>query len=128
MTVMIVEDQANDLRIASTAAEESGFTDIEATSSLAAAREFLERALAQGRPLPRAIVLDLDLGYESGFELLRHLHGSPELSKIPVVVWTIMGDRYRQICEMFKVAAYVDKGTGIAELRKVLVGLAQMAA
>jgi DNA-binding response OmpR family regulator len=72
-------------------------------------------------------VLDLDLGYESGFELLRFWHSNPQLAKVPVVVWTILGDHYREICGMFKVAAYIDKGDGLAELRKALGGLARIA-
>jgi CheY-like chemotaxis protein len=127
MQVLIVEDQPNDLRIAATAAQESGFADVEARSSIAAARDLLEKNLEGGRPLPDAIVLDLDLGYESGFELLRFLHGNPQLAVIPVVVWTILGDQYREICEMFKVSGYIDKGAGIAALRKALAGLVRLA-
>jgi DNA-binding response OmpR family regulator len=127
MQVLIVEDQPSDLRIAVNAAQDSGFTEIEARSSAGAAREYLERALASVHPLPAAIVLDLDLGYESGFELLRFWHSNPQLAKVPVVVWTILGDHYREICGMFKVAAYIDKGDGLAELRKALGGLARIA-
>ena len=72
-------------------------------------------------------MLDLDLGYESGFELLRFWHGNPQLAKIPVVVWTILGDQYREICEMFKVSAYIDKAAGIAPLRKALAELTRLA-
>ncbi len=127
MQVLIVEDQPNDLRIAVSAAQDSGFTEIEARSSAGAAREYLEKALAGEHPLPAAIVLDLDLGYESGFELLRYWHSNPQLAKVPVVVWTILGDHYREICEMFKVSAYIDKGEGLVELRKALGGLARIA-
>jgi len=127
MHVLIVEDQPNDLRIAVGAAQESGFTEVEARSSAAAAREYLEKALEGVHPLPAVIVLDLDLGYESGFELLRFWHSNAQLAKVPVVVWTILGDHYREICQMFKVSAYIDKGNGLAELRKALGGLARLA-
>lgn len=127
MQVLIVEDQLGDLRIAAAAAQESGFSDVEATSSSAAAREFLVRAMDGAWPLPDAIVLDLDLGYESGFELLRFWHSTPQISKVPVVVWTILGDQYREICEMFKVSGYVDKGAGAGALRTALGGLARLA-
>jgi CheY-like chemotaxis protein len=127
MQVLIVEDQANDLRNAAAVAQESGFSSIEARSSTGAARLLLEKAIAGSAPLPDAIVLDLDLGYESGFELLRYWHSDPRLSKIPVVIWTILGDQYREICEMFKVSGYVDKSAGAAALRKALGGLARLA-
>lgn len=127
MQVLIVEDQPNDLRLAASAAEESGFSTVEARTSMSAARDYLEKALAGAHPLPDAIILDLDLGYESGFELLRYWHGEPQLSKIPLVIWTILGDQYRKVCEMFKVRGYIDKALGAPALRKALSGMASMA-
>ena len=123
MQLLIVEDQPNDLRIAAKVAEDSGFSGVEARSSAAMAKSHLEKGLAGERPLPDAILLDLDLGYESGFELLRFWHSEPRLSTIPLVVWTIMGDQYREICGMFKVRAYVSKSEGVSPLRSVLSGL-----
>jgi DNA-binding response OmpR family regulator len=123
MQVLIVEDHANDLHIAAKAAEASGFLQIEARSSAVMAIAYLERALEGKQPLPDAIVLDLDLGYDSGFEVLRFWHSRSELAKIPLVVWTVLGDQYRDICRMFKVSAYVYKGEDISVLRQVLSGL-----
>lgn len=126
MQLLIVEDQPTDLRVAMTAARDCGFQDIEGRTSIAAARQFLEKAVEEGK-LPDAIVLDLDLGYESGFELLRFWHSHPQIAKVPLVVWTILGDQYREVCEVFKVSGYVDKGAGGAELCKALGGLAEAA-
>ncbi|MFZ0630499.1 MAG: response regulator [Acidobacteriaceae bacterium] len=128
MQVLIVEDHPNDLRIASAAAQASGFSDIDARSSALMAKAHLEKALAGQGSLPDAIVLDLDLGYDSGFELLRFWHGNPQLAKIPLVVWTILGDHYQEICRMFQVKAYVSKGEDISVLRTVLSGLARLSA
>lgn len=127
MQLLIVEDQQNDIRVAAAVAKESGFSDIEAVTSIAAARALLEKTLDKTQPPPDAILLDLDLGYESGFEMLRFWHGDPELSKIPVLVWTILGDHYRDICGMFKVSAYIDKSTGAATLRQALGELTRIA-
>lgn len=124
MQVLIIEDQPSDLQIAAKAAESCGFAGIEGRSSVGAARLYLEKCLEEMGSLPDAILLDLDLGYESGFELLRYWHSDPRLSKIPLVVWTILGDRYRQMCQMFRVRAYVDKGQDVSVLRNVLAGLA----
>lgn len=128
MQVLIVEDHANDLHIAAKAAEASGFSKVDARSSAALAKMYLEKALEENQALPDAIILDLDLGYDSGFELLRYWHSTPELAKIPLVVWTVLGDQYREICQMFKVRAYVCKGEDISVLRQVLSGLSGMAA
>ncbi len=128
MQVLIVEDHANDLHIAAQAAEAAGFSQVKSRASAETAKEFLETALQKDEPLPDAIILDLDLGYDSGFELLRFWHGNPRLAKIPVIVWTILGDQYREVCRMFKVRAYVYKGEDISVLRQVLSGLSGLAA
>ena len=51
-------------------------------------------------PLPDLIILDLDLGYESGFELLRFWHRNSELSSIRLIVWTAMGEEQQHICRL----------------------------
>jgi CheY-like chemotaxis protein len=124
MQLLIVEDQPNDLRIAVKVAEESGYSTVEGASSSAMARNRLEKGLAGEQPLPDAILLDLDLGFESGFEVLRYWHSEPRLFSIPLVVWSILGGQYREICTMFRVRAYVNKGEDISLLRSVLSGLA----
>jgi len=128
MQLLIVEDHANDLHMAARAAEAAGFSQVNARASAETAKEYLETALRKGEPLPDAIILDLDLGYDSGFELLRFWHGNPRLAKIPVIVWTILGDQYREVCRMFKVSAYVYKGEDISVLRQVLSGLSGLVA
>lgn len=123
MHVLIVEDHPNDLRNASAAALAAGFSEVEARASAMLAKAYLEKCLEGKERLPEAIVLDLDLGYDSGFELLRFWHGNPQLATIPVVVWTIMGDHYAEICRMFHVKAYISKSDDISVLRTVLSGL-----
>lgn len=125
MQVLIVEDQGSDLQIAAKAAKSSGFSDVESTSSITAARLYLEKGLDGQQPLPDAIVLDLDLGYESGFELMRFWHSDSRLSKIPLVVWTVL-DRYRELCQIFQVTAYICKGEGVSVLQNVLGGLVNL--
>ncbi|MGA7521264.1 MAG: hypothetical protein WBW84_02210 [Acidobacteriaceae bacterium] len=128
MQLLLVEDQPNDIRIAARAAEASGFSEVEARSSAGAARVYLEKALTGAHPLPDAILLDLDLGYESGFELLRFWHSDPEIAKVPLVVWTVLGDQYREICGLFRVKAYIYKGEDLSVLREVLSGLTRLSA
>jgi CheY-like chemotaxis protein len=127
MRLLVVEDQPGDLRIATEAGQSSGYSQIEAKSTVGAARVYLERGLEEDQPLPDAIVLDLDLGYESGFELLRFWHGQPRLSRIPLLVWTVLGDEQREICRLFKVTAYLSKQDGITVLREALSGLTRAA-
>ena len=125
--LLVVEDQPNDLRRATDLAREIGFTEMEARTSALSAKVYLEKGLDGELPLPDAIVLDLDLGYESGFELMRFWHGKPRLAQIPLIVWTIMGEDQREICRLFKVTAYVSKLDGGQGLREALGGLERSA-
>jgi CheY-like chemotaxis protein len=74
-------------------------------------------------PLPDGIILDLDLGYESGYEVLRFWHSSPELNKIPVIIWTILGEEQREICRLFNVNHYISKWEGATGLREALANI-----
>jgi CheY-like chemotaxis protein len=125
--LLVVEDQPNDLRRATDLAREIGFTEMEARTSALSAKVYLEKGLDGELPLPDAIVLDLDLGYESGFELMRFWHGKPRLAQIPLIVWTIMGEDQREICRLFKVTAYVSKLDDGQGLREALGGLERSA-
>src|ERR1700752_2737195 len=121
--LLVVEDQPGDLQIAADLARSVGIAEIEARTSLHAARGYLEKVLRNEAPLPDGIVLDLDLGYESGYELLRFWHSTPDLRKIPMVVWTLLGEEQREICNLFRVDHYVSKWEGIPAFREILVKL-----
>ena len=118
--LLIVEDQATDVRIAADVAQELGFSAIEARATASAAKVYLEKALEGQAPLPDLILLDLDLGYESGHELLRFWHGNPGLSATQMIVWTVMGKEQQDLCRLFNVNAVVPKWEGVAALKRVL--------
>jgi len=121
--LLIVEDQARDLHTAADLARSTGFSVVDARTSAMAAKVYLENGLRDEGTLPDAIILDLDLGYESGFELMRFWHGNPRLSSIPLIVWTVLGDEQREICRLFKVSAYVSKLEDPARLSEALGSL-----
>lgn len=118
--ILVVEDQPSDLQIAAKTARAAGIEEVEARTTAQAAMAYLEKGLRAEQPLPDGIVLDLDLGYESGYELLRYWHSTPELKKIPLVVWTILGEEQREICTLFKVTHYVSKWEGAGAFREAL--------
>jgi len=119
-SLLLVEDQPADLQIAADTARSAGITEIEARTTAQAAKHFLDDGLKGKSPLPFAIVLDLDLGYESGYELLRYWHSTPDLAKIPMIVWTLLGEEQREICSLFKVDRYISKWEGRTALRNAL--------
>lgn len=108
------------MRIAADVAKSLGIDVVEARTSASAARRYLDDLLVGNLPLPDIIILDLDLGYESGYELLRFCHGHPRCKAIPFIVWTVMGDEQKKICELFKVKAVVEKSEGVSGLRRAL--------
>lgn len=118
--VLIVEDHASDMRIAAELAASLGAAEVEARSSASAAQVYLQSALEGEKPLPDLLVVDLDLGYESGFELLRLWHRNAKLAAIPLIVWTALGEDQLEICRLFKVSAVVRKSEGLAALKKAM--------
>jgi len=118
--ILVVEDQASDLHIASQAALAAGFQEVEARTNIQAAMSYLNKGIQGESALPDCIVLDLDLGYESGYELLRFWHSTPELNCIPLLVWTILGEEQKEICNLFKVSNYVSKWEGANAIRDAL--------
>ena len=109
--LLVVEDQPQEIKIAANAAKSIGILEVEARTTSRAAREYLEAGLRGESQLPDGIVLDLDLGYESGYELLRYWHSTPGISSIPVMVWSVLGDQ-RAMCDLFKVTSFVGKWEG----------------
>jgi CheY-like chemotaxis protein len=125
--LLIVEDQSADLRVAVEAVKSLGVSCVEARTSTTAAKLYLETALSQKQPLPDVIVADLDLGYESGFELLRFWHATPELSAVRLIVWTAMGKEQQHICRLFKVSAVISKSEGVDALKRAIEPLSATA-
>lgn len=118
--LLVVENDAKDLRNAAETARAAGFAEVEAKTSPYAARIYLEDRLANGPSLPDAILLDLDFGVESGYELLRFWHSTPRLRAIPLIVWSILGEEQKQMCNLFKVNRYVGKWEGTEALESAL--------
>lgn len=117
--LLLVEDQVKDARNASEIATSMGFEEVEVCDNVHRAMSYLEKGLKGDRPLPDGVVLDLDLGLDSGFELLRYRHSTPELANIRVIVWSVVEEQ-RQICELFKIDSFVSKWEGDAAFRQAL--------
>lgn len=119
-TALLLDDNLNDLRMASEVARQAGFSEVQSqtSSSLVAIR--LGNAIEDHVSFPDLLILDLDLGTESGFELLRFLHTNRLMQRTRVVVWSVMGEREREICRLFGVEDYVSKYDGPNALLRVL--------
>ncbi len=77
---------------------------------------YLEEVVAEEKACPNLLILDLDFGIESGFEILRFRKTHPILQQCEVLVWTIMGDKEKEFCRLFGVAFVISKQDGEAAL------------
>jgi CheY-like chemotaxis protein len=125
--LLIVENEPQDAKRAAETAKLAGFAEVEARTTPQSARAYLEDLLALGRTRPDGIVLDLDFGVESGYELLRFWHSTPKLREVPVVVWSVMGDEQRKMCDLFRVKQFVGKWEANEVLQQVLQSIVQSA-
>jgi CheY-like chemotaxis protein len=122
--LLLVEDDLKDLEFAANTARSLGFEQVDARTSSGGARVYLENGLDGSGPLPDCIVLDLNLGYDSGYEVLRFWHITSRLKEIPVLVWSVLGDEQREMCNLFK-ASFVGKWEGNEAFREALSNLRQ---
>jgi CheY-like chemotaxis protein len=120
MRTLIIEDNPNDISIASRIARTAGFEDIEVFTALDGAIERIEQGLRGERSLPDAIILDLNLGHDNGYQALRRWRETWENSAMRMVVWTALGEQNRELCALFHVDAFVSKWKGEAALSKAL--------
>jgi len=122
--LFILEDNSRDLRLAVDAGHRAGFRFVEAEHSYSSALLFFEKVVAGREPLPDAIVVDLDLCDENGFELLRLLHRTRLAQQIPVVVWSASAALYEGSCALLGIYECVSKHKGQEALFGTLSGIA----
>jgi CheY-like chemotaxis protein len=119
--ILIIEDHLKDLRIAEETACDAGYSDIAMRTDVPAATRYLETAADGG--VPDVILLDLDLGAQSGYEMLRIRYETAHLGTIPIVVWTHLGEENCEVCALFNITGYVSKWEGATALREMLAKL-----
>jgi CheY-like chemotaxis protein len=118
--VLIVEDTPSDVRQSTAVVKKLGADDVIALNNIAAAILFLQDVVEGTKPAPDLILLDLSFPRESGFEVLRYWKSNPRVHDIKVVVWTVMGDTEKKLCEFFGVEHVVPKWAGPKELEAAL--------
>lgn len=118
--ILLIEDDSQDAHTATQTAGSVGITDVYACHTLNEALRYFEAFLRGDSPCPLAIVVDLDLGFESGYEVLRLRYSTSLLRNIPTIVWTNLDESTRNVCELFNVNAIVFKWEGTAKLREAL--------
>ncbi len=123
LRVLIVEDNAEQIYVATSILMKMGVDNVNAITSVAFALEYLQDITEGKRTPPDLVVLDLEFGKESGFEVLRYWKSAPALKSVRIVVWTIMGKLERKMASLFGVEQVVDKADGAKALEQVLRSL-----
>ena len=86
--ILLIEDQSYASDACSKALHALGCDGVRLITRVPEAEQHLDDMVANLTPVPDAIVLDLGLGNESGFSVLRKCHAEPKLCKVPILIWT----------------------------------------
>lgn len=128
-TILLVEDDSNDIFFMERAASKAGLTapvqvvrdGQQAIDYLSGANSYADRAQY---PLPGVVFLDLKLPYVHGFDVLEWIRNSPELSRLPVVILTSSSEeRDRQRAQELGARDYLIKPPEPTSLMQVMQGL-----
>jgi CheY-like chemotaxis protein len=101
--VLVVDDNPDQLAIASALLEHAGFAVLKATSAAAA------DALLDDH-CPQLILLDLNMPEKSGLDWLRELAGRDCAADMRIAAYTSFGDVYDGQLRAMGVRAVIDKG------------------
>lgn len=95
--ILLIEDNTYDADRCRSVLKEMGYDGIQLITTLQQAEEYLDDVLNHLTHPPQAIVLDLGLGFDSGFGLLRKCHGHPRLREVPILVWSRSAESHTEV-------------------------------
>ncbi|MBE7941775.1 MULTISPECIES: response regulator [Ramlibacter] len=116
--ILIVDDDSDHLELCALALE--GACDRVATAS-SGAQALAQLRACEPQDLPRLLILDVKMGYESGLDLLRDLRADAGLSHLPVVMYSCSSDE-RDVASSYLLGAnaYLVKRSDLGDMRQVL--------
>jgi len=86
--ILLIEDQPAFSDTCTKALHDLGYDGVQLITHVMEAENHLDDIVSNLTDAPAAIVLDLGLGMDSGFTLLRKCHAEPRLQQVPILVWT----------------------------------------
>ena len=122
--ILLVEDKTSDADRCREILHEMGYDGVQLITNLDLALEYLDDVIEHLTYAPDAIILDLGLGYDSGFDILRKCNANLNLQKVPVLVWTKQTDENSEAFSSYLGAKdYLVKTRVSLPLRKALTRL-----
>jgi putative two-component system response regulator len=110
-TIMIVDDEATNIRVARKYLEMEGYVNFLTTTEPTLVMELVRREM------PDIILLDIVMPEVSGLELLAELHDDEELARIPTIVLTASDDEQIKLAALGRGATdFLPKPVNRAEL------------
>jgi CheY-like chemotaxis protein len=119
--ILLIEDETSASGACTKALHELGYDGVQLITHLAAAEQHLADIVSGLTGLPAGIVLDLGLGLDSGFTVLRTCHAEPKLQQVPILVWTKHTDQLaRTFSNYLGAKIFLVKSSDERELREAL--------
>jgi len=129
VVILYVEDEENDVLLLQHVFAKAGISEpLQTVKDGKAAKDYLAgRGPYDDRrqhPLPDLVLLDLNLPYWSGFEILEWIRGQPHLRRLPVVVFT-SSSRPGDIARAYDAGAhgYLVKPNALADLTSLVLAM-----
>jgi CheY-like chemotaxis protein len=127
--ILYVEDEESDVIILRHVLERCGIANpLQVVKDGKAAKEYLAGCAPfddrRRHPLPGLVLLDLNLPYWSGFEVLEWVRQQPRLRRLPIVIFT-SSNRPDDIARAYDLGAngYLVKPNALADLKKLIQAL-----
>lgn len=117
--VVVVDDDARDLRIPLRILERMNCCTAEYLDNLPAAMALLAEVQNGDKPAPKLLILDLDFQGDSGFELLRAWRTNP-VDGMKIIVWTALHGTLPGLAHLFGVHLVVHKEDGESVLAEAI--------
>ena len=122
--ILLIEDQSPASEACAKALHALGYDGVQLITRVPEAEQHLDDIISNLTAAPAAIILDLGLGNESGFAVLRKCHAEPKLKKVPILVWTKHTDnREKAFSEYLGADDFLVKSGDEHELREALTKL-----
>lgn len=119
--ILLIEDETSASDACTKALHELGYDGVQLITHLIAAEQHLVDIVSGLTAPPAAIVLDLGLGLDSGFTVLRTCHAQPKLQQVPILVWTKHTDQLaKTFSDYLGAKVFLVKSSDEQELRKAL--------